>query len=166
MALFGTIDTVRAQAPQNPAFATAWAYIQDLLDAKSAVARRVAALVAGVSEKHELAHGVFAIEQAYLTKARPDGFFESHRKYIDIQVIVSGDEIMEVVDRARIDVRVGYDETKDLIMYVDVPDASSLRVKAGEAAIFFPVDVHMPSLRSGATSMLVRKSVLKVPVNG
>ena len=166
MAIIGSVATVREQAPRTPAFAAAWSYIKELLRSGSAVHARLGALARGESQKHDLANGVFVIEQAYDTKPRAEGFFESHRKYIDIQVIVAGCETMEVVDVARATVRQPYYEERDLIVYEDAADASAMRLTAGEAAIFFPADVHMPSLRLGAEAALVRKSVLKVPVNG
>jgi beta-galactosidase beta subunit len=57
-----------------------------------------------------------------------------------------------------------YVAERDLITYVDGTDASLLRSVAGQVAIFFPVDVHMPSLQLRAAPVLVRKSVVKVPV--
>lgn len=166
MALFGSIATVRAQAPATPVFASAWAYVAQLMEPGSVVHRRMLALAAGASEKHELVQGVVAIEQAYETRLRADTFFETHRKYIDIQIVVSGEEIMEVLDVARASVREPYQEQRDLIMYHDTPLASLLRVRAGDATVFFPVDVHMGGLRTEPNPVLVRKSVLKVPVSG
>jgi biofilm protein TabA len=165
MAIFGSLATVRAQAPQTPAFATAWAYLDRLVEPGSDLNRRILGLAVGASEKHELGGGVFAIEQAYDTKPRAEGFFESHRKYIDIQVVVSGGEIMEVIDRSQATVRDAYLEERDLITYADAPTASPLRLSAGQAAIFFPVDVHMPTLRLGAEAVRVHKSVVKVPIS-
>ncbi len=164
MALFGSAGTVRLQAPQSAVFSTAWAYIEDLLRPGSPVHQRIGGLGAGTSEKHELPNGVFAIEQVYETKPRADGFFESHRKYVDIQVIVAGEETMEVSDIGRAIVKDAYQDSRDLITYTDIVEASLLRVRAGEVAIFFPTDVHMPSLRIGPFPTLVRKSVLKLPV--
>lgn len=165
MALFGSLSTVRAQSPRTPAFAAAWAYLDELARPGTPVQTRVAALAAGASDKRELPAGVFAIEQAYETKPRAEGFFEAHRKYIDIQVIVSGHETMEVADLARAQVREAYQETRDLTVFADVTGASLLRLKAGDAAVFFPADVHMPSLRTDAQAVLVRKVVLKLPVD-
>ena len=165
MALFGSLATVRSQAPSSRAFAAAWLYIDALLQPGSSIERRVAALQAGEVHRNELAEGVVAIEQAYTTKPRAEGFFESHRRFIDIQVIVTGTEIMEVVDVAHAKVRESYNEERDLIIYLDAQGASSLTMPAGHAAIFFPVDVHMPTLIAGEPT-LVRKVVLKVPVNG
>ena len=164
MALFGSLATLRAQAPQTAGFAAAFAYVDDLMLPGSAAHERLRGMNKGDVQKIELSDGAFAVEQVYETKPRADGFFESHRKYIDVQVVVEGEELMEVIDSSRIAVNQPYVPERDLITYLDVTNASQLRVVAGEATIFYPVDVHMPSLRLGAAPVLVRKSVVKVPV--
>lgn len=164
MALFGSLAALRAQAPQTPRFAAAFSYVDDLLREGSPARARIRGIGRGESQRIELGSGVFAIEQVYDTKTRPEGFFESHRKYIDVQVVVEGDEAMEVVDASRITVREPYNPERDLVLYGDVGDASLLRVGAGQATIFFPVDVHMPGLRPLGQAGLVRKTVVKVPV--
>ncbi|MBL9202205.1 MAG: YhcH/YjgK/YiaL family protein [Opitutaceae bacterium] len=164
MALFGTLPTLRAQAPQTPAFAAAFAYVEDLMRPDSPALQRLRAIGRGESKKIELAHGALAIEQVYETKARADGFFESHRKMIDLQVVVEGEELMEVVDLSRVAVRQAYDAEKDYALYADAADASQLKLTPGLAAIFFPPDVHMPTLRLRGVPVLVRKTVVKIPV--
>lgn len=164
MALHGSFAALRAQAPQSPGFTTAFAYVEEILRADSAARSRLRAIAAGDSQKIDLAGGAFAIEQVYETKLRADGFFESHRKYIDVQVVVEGEELMEVADAGRITVRQPYNAERDLIVYEDSTEASQLRVYAGQGTIFFPVDVHMPTLRIRAAPVLVRKTVVKVPV--
>ena len=165
MALFGSLATLRAQAPQTPGFAAAFAYVEDLLRTDSAARARLRGIASGESQKIELSGGAFAIEQVYETRPRAEGFFESHRKYIDVQVIVEGEELMEVVDAARIAAKGAYNPERDLVLYEDCRTASRLHVGAGEATIYFPVDVHMPTLRTGAAPVLVRKTVVKVPVS-
>jgi biofilm protein TabA len=164
MGLFGSLATLRAQAPRSDGFTTAFAYVDELLRDGSAVQARVRGLANGESQKVELGGGAFVVEQVYDTKARADGFFESHRNYIDVQVVLEGEEAMEVCDAARMTVRQPYNAERDLIVYEDSADASLLRVFPGHAAIFFPADVHMPSLRVRAEPVLVRKAVVKVPV--
>lgn len=164
MGLFGSLATLRAQAPANAAFAAAFAYLDDLQREGSPVRSRVRALAAGESQKIDLGDGLFVIEQAYDTKVRADGFFESHRKYIDVQVVLEGEELMEVADASRMTVRQPYHAERDLIVYEDSSEASLLRLSAGQGAIFFPADVHMPSLRIRSEPVLVRKAVVKVPV--
>ncbi len=164
MALFGSLAMLRAQAPRTEGFATAFAYIEELLRADSPVQKRVRALGAGDVQKIDLTGGAFVLEQSYDTKLRADGFFESHRKYIDVQAIFEGEELMEVADISRMTVRQSYQAERDLIIYADTGEASLLRVYPGQAVIFFPDDGHMPTLRIRSDPMRVRKCVVKVPV--
>ena len=164
MAIYGSIDTVRAQSPRTDGFATGFAYLAELFTAGSAVQQRVRALVPGERNKIDLAGGVFVLEEAYETKLRADGFFESHRNFIDIQAIFEGEELMEVADISRMTVRQPYNEKRDLIIFEDSTDATLLRVYAGQAAVFFPADVHMPTMRVRAAGVNVRKCVVKVPL--
>jgi biofilm protein TabA len=164
MALYGSLETVRAQAPRTAGFVTAFNYVEELLRAGSPVQQRVRAIASGDSQKIELSGGAFVIEQVYETKLRADGFFESHRKFIDVQTVFEGEETMEVADIARMTLRQPYNAERDLVVYTDSTDASLLRVFPGQLAVFFPSDVHMPTLRIRHDAVLVRKCVIKVPV--
>jgi YhcH/YjgK/YiaL family protein len=164
MAVYGSIATVRAQAPQRDGFTVAFAYVDELFRAGSPANTRVKAIASGDTVKTELGGGAFVIEQAYETRLRADAFFESHKKFIDVQVILEGEELMEVVDVSRMTVKQPYNEKRDLIIYEDNTDAALLRVHPGEVAVFFPQDAHMPTLRVRAAGVNVRKCVVKVPV--
>lgn len=163
MALFGSLSAVRAQVTKTSGFTTAFAYVEELLRPGSSVQARLRGIPRSESQKIDLGDGVFVMEQVYETKTRAEGFFESHRKYIDVQVVAEGEELMEVIDASRIAVREPYVADRDLIIYQDAVDASLLRAVAGQVAIFFPVDVHMPSLRLRTAPSLVRKAVVKIP---
>jgi biofilm protein TabA len=164
MAFFGTLDTLRAQLVRPEHFAAAFAYVAEALRPGSAAHMRIAQIAAGTTGRVELAGGAFALEQAYLTKSRTEGRWESHRAYIDVQVVVAGEELMEVTDASRLAVAEDLTPQKDLIFYQPFDAGSVLRVHAGEVAVFFPMDAHLPSLRVGAEAALVRKTVVKVPV--
>ena len=164
MALFGTIATIKSQAPRTQAFLAAYAYLDEVFRVGSPAQARLLALTEGQSKRVELTDGVYAMEQVYATKPRAEGVFESHRKYIDLQVLLEGEEILEVIDLARVTVSQAYDAERDYALYADHPEGSRLRLKAGEAAIFYPVDVHMPSVRFADQAVRVRKTVVKIPV--
>ncbi len=155
---------IRAQIAIDVRFTAALNYIAEILRPETVAARRIAGIDIGVTERIDLANGAFALEQVYYTKTRPDGFFESHRKYIDVQVMVAGTELMEVEDVARLVVAESYNEERDFIKYTDTMAASRLRMRAGDVAVFFPADGHMPCLRFD-DPVLVRKTVVKVPVD-
>jgi len=164
MAIFGPFSTVQAQSSSDPRFAAAHRYVADLLDSNSTAFKRLGKIPAGVTERVDLEGGSFALEQVYYAKPRPDVFLESHRKYIDVQVIVAGIERMEVSDINRLTVSQAYLEERDLIKYTDTIATSHLRMEPGNVAIFFPVDGHLSTLLPEAGAVLVRKSVVKVPV--
>ena len=164
MALDGSLATLRQQAPKTEVFAAAFAYLEELTRPGSAAGERARSVAAGKVGKIDLSLGAFSLEQAYETKVRADGFFESHRRYIDLQFVLEGEELLEVADISRMKVRAPYDAERDLITYEDSADVSLLRLFAGEAAIFFPEDVHMPTLRIRSAPVLVHKCVIKLPV--
>lgn len=164
MAIFGPFSTVKAQSANDSRFAAAHAYLADLLDPTSAAFSRLNQIAAGVTERVDLAGGAFALEQVYNAKRRADVFLESHRKYIDVQLVLSGAERMEVIDISRLTVSQPYLAERDLIKYADSTATSHLTMTAGNVAIFFPVDGHLSTLLPDAGSVLVRKSVVKVPV--
>jgi uncharacterized protein, YhcH/YjgK/YiaL family len=163
MALFGSLSSLRSQLVPHAHFDTAFAYLEKVLQPGSPEQARVLAIPVGVTERIELAGGAFAMEQVYLTKPREQGFFESHRAYIDVQVIVRGEELMEVADVAKLAVSEDFTPGKDLIKYQMYNAASIVRVGAGEGAVFFPVDGHMPTLAVEAPAPLY-KTVVKIPV--
>lgn len=164
MALFGSLSVLRAQADPRGLFAPAFAYLEDLFQAGSAAGQRLDSVPVGETRRVELAEGSFALEQVYRSKSRPEGFFESHRNYIDVQVIFAGAEWMEVIGIDHLKVRDIYNPTRDLIIYEDVAGASLLHVSHGHAAIFYPEDGHMPGLSGSAAAAIVKKTVIKVPV--
>ena len=163
MAIFGSVATVHEQLGRSKQFDAAFAYLDDCFHPGSAAGLRLQQMPEGSSERVELTGGTFALEQVYRTKARADGFFESHRAYIDVQVVVSGEEIIEVLDTAGLQVKEDRTPAKDVLIYHMVEAASGLRMRAGDAAVLYPVDGHMPSISTGASG-LVRKIVVKVPV--
>jgi len=165
MALFGRISTVKKQVPHGPAFAAGFAYLQELFRLESSAAARIRALAAGETHRVELAGGAYAMEQVYRSKPRAEGVFESHLGYIDVQVIFEGEELMEVADIGRGFVTKSHHADRDVIFYKDMPGSSVLHLRVGEAAVFFPEDVHMPGLHAASGPVLVRKTVVKVPVS-
>ncbi len=164
MALFGSLATVRKQLAGSPSFDKALAYVEEMLRPGSEAQQRLNAVPTGDTITVQLGDGVFAMEQAYVAKPPAAGRWEAHKVYIDVQVIVSGDEFMEVIDVSRLTVNEDRTPAKDVLFFDNGPECSVLRVGAGDIAVFYPVDAHKPSLAAGEPAVLVRKTVVKVPV--
>ncbi len=166
MALFGSLATVRAQLAPSEKFATAFAYVEACLRAGSPERALLDGLTAEQMQKVELGGGVFALPQACMSF--PAGVptvpkWESHKAYIDVQAVIVGEEIMELSDVGNLTVTEDLRPAKDVLFYAGFTNHSTLRVNAGEVAVFFPIDGHRPLVAPGAP-MLVRKVVVKVPV--
>lgn len=163
MALLGSLDTVRHQLAGTAHFAAAYAYLEQALATGSAVQARIRAVPVGETRRVDLGDGAFALEQAYWTRPREEGRFEAHAALVDLQAIVSGEELMEVTDAGRLVERENLIAERDVRFFADFPGASRWRVASGEIAVFFPIDAHMPSL-AVAAPQIVYKTVVKVPV--
>ncbi|HVU23160.1 MAG TPA: YhcH/YjgK/YiaL family protein [Opitutus sp.] len=164
MALFGSIVTVQAQMPRADRLAAVFDYLADVARPDTTAGKRLRMATEGDALRVELAGGAFALEQVYRTKVRADGFFESHRRYIDVQVVIDGEEWMEIIDVTRAIVRRPYQDERDFIVYENGAAGAVLHVTGGQAAVFFPADVHLPGLCGADGPALVRKTVVKVPV--
>jgi YhcH/YjgK/YiaL family protein len=104
----------------------------------------------------------FAIVQSYTTKPREKGRWEAHRKYADIQYMISGGERMGVAPIERMTVEQAYNGEKDLEFFTSANEAGQFfTVEQGSFTIFLPHDVHMPTLAI-ERPVAVKKVVVKV----
>jgi biofilm protein TabA len=124
--------------------------------------RKLLALSVGETVRTDLPGGAFALSQAYLTKPRVEGKWETHRAYIDIQVVHTGQEFMEISDRAKLTVSEDLTPGKDVIFYHPFEVGSVLRFGSRDVGIYYPTDAHLGGVAIGAPT-LVRKIVVKVP---
>ena len=108
---------------------------------------------------------LYAMVQEYDTKLAGEMRFESHKRYIDIQYILSGAELMKVADITRMTPNTPYDDVKDCTFFQDAADTSVLILQQNDYAIFFPQDIHMPGLAPNEIPAPVRKIVVKVKID-
>lgn len=95
--------------------------------------------------------------QSYDTKDAKECKLESHRKYIDIQIMVEGRESMDLVDISKLTVKEQYDTEKD-VMFWNIPDRMSrTTLTEGDYIILYPENAHR-----GAQKMNESEHVLKI----
>lgn len=88
-----------------------------------------------------------------------DAQLEGHRKHIDIQYVIAGDESMGWAPREGLARAGEYDEESDLEFFEDTP-ASIIRVPPGSFSVFLPTDAHLPLIGDGP----IHKVVVKIAV--
>ena len=162
MAIFGTLTVVKEQV-NNTKFKKAFEYLEEVLKEGTEENKRLLSLPTNTFEKVELDESNFALEQVYNTKNIEDCFFESHRQYIDVQFILEGEEIIEVSDINNLEIDFEYDNDMDLLKYQSSSNSSSIKLKKGDVAIFYPGDAHMPCIQLNKIVKVV-KTVVKVTV--
>jgi YhcH/YjgK/YiaL family protein len=110
---------------------------------------------------------LYAMAQRYQPRNGSDKAmtWESHRKYIDIQYVVSGRERMGCIPLSK-DLKVTrpYDDAGDAALYEHAP-LNLFIVPAGYFALFSPQDVHAPGVAMDPAEGEVLKIVMKVRVD-
>lgn len=104
---------------------------------------------------------LFALTQAYATRPIGEGKLEAHAKYIDIQFIVSGEELIGYAPLKNQTAAQPFDVEKDIGFYEGA--ACFTLLSKGMFAIFFPHDAHLPGRYSEQPNH-VKKIVLKIAV--
>ena len=90
--------------------------------------------------------------------------FESHRKYIDIQYLVSGREMIGVASTETLKVSSPYEESREAALYSKPSEYAKVEMEPGRFAVFFPEDGHMPNCHLGGQQKL-HKIVVKASVD-
>jgi biofilm protein TabA len=87
---------------------------------------------------------------------------ENHRQYIDVQMVVTGEELHVVARQSERNQPVENEITnKDYALYQEVENEFELNLKPGMFVVYFPDDVHRPACsRSGG--METKRVVIKI----
>jgi len=103
----------------------------------------------------------FILVQRYTSRMREVSVWESHRKFIDVQYVVAGEELMGYQTIDALSVFKPYDATSDAALYTG--EGLMIHAGAGTVALFFPQDGHMPGVAVGS-GVPILKVVAKLPV--
>ena len=111
--------------------------------------------------RYELSEGVIVNRQQYYGKTDP--FAESHRDFIDLQIVLKGKEKMGYADLSNLTVRVMDDYNPDIDLakyYVD--DECYYEMSEDSFALIFPEDIHRPGMK--VDDNIIEKVVVKIKV--
>lgn len=113
---------------------------------------------------YQLTPRVKAMVSEYETKEKNEVGFEAHRKNIDIQYLLKGEERIACMPIEKLTETEPFSEEKDAAFYAaEGVVAQTMTIGNGYFAIFFPQDSHMPRLCVDEPRM-VKKVVVKVAV--
>lgn len=104
---------------------------------------------------------IFAIAQHYITKPKHIALWEAHSRYIDIQCIIKGKELIGYTNIENLKPDIDYDPDKDIRFLKGEGDF--LKMTAGMFMILMSHDAHMPSISINEPAY-VKKVVVKVEI--
>lgn len=109
---------------------------------------------------------IFCIVQRYRTKPPEKGKLEAHKKYIDVQYIVKGREIINhCFAPGSLEIEQPYDEKGDKMFFKPPEKMIPVSLSEGTFGIYFPPhDAHMACIQDDGPSD-VHKIVVKVKVS-
>lgn len=99
----------------------------------------------------------------YYTKDS-DWITESHKKYVDIQIILSGEETIKVYNSESTKIKNEYNNDTDCIFY-NVEESnylSKIKLKKDYFCVFYPQDIHQTQIAINNNPILIKKLVFKV----
>jgi biofilm protein TabA len=104
---------------------------------------------------------VFATVTDAATKPFEQTAWESHRKYIDLHLMIRGKEKIGVMDPATAKVTDAYDAAKDLAHYDASANGTYYIADPETLLIFFPQNAHRPGIHADGYDK-VKKLVIKI----
>lgn len=135
-------------------------------DIPEAAKRFILSLTSDIScGRHELGNNIYANVEEYKTKTIQAGKFESHKKYIDIQILLKGHENIFYTNTDNLSILIPYDNAKDIMFYSNsINEKPYLTLDGSNFAVFYPQDAHAPQIKFDLDSEKVLKVVVKIPI--
>lgn len=147
--IFDSIDCLQNYASQHPGLEAAGCFLKrhDLHQLPEG--------------RHEInGDDFFALVSVCEGKGRRKAKLEAHRKYVDVQFCLSGQDLIGIRPVSECaTVLSGYDATKDIMFFKD-PVREWIILQKQQCAVFFPEDAHAPLAGTG----MCKKIVLKIKV--
>lgn len=113
--------------------------------------------------RYKIDEQAYANIEEYNTKNIQQCKFEAHKKYIDIQILLSGTEELDFLPVDGLAISDEYDEHRDIMFFTN-PDKISDRVilEPGKFAMIYPHEAHKPQMSLNGISEQVKKVVVKI----
>ena len=115
--------------------------------------------------RYEISDGIYANVDEYEPKDYENCKFEAHKKYIDIQMVLKGEENLEYRCINGLKISEEYDENRD-IMFFENPEEKSdyVHLTPYKFAFIYPHEAHKPQIKT--VSSHAKKVVVKIKMAG
>lgn len=113
--------------------------------------------------KYQISDTSYANVETYETKKHECCFFEAHKNYADIQILLSGTERIDYADIDKLEIKIPYDANKDIMFFQNsVSESCSVTLDGSNFVFLFPDEAHRPQMSCSDFSQIVKKVVVKI----
>ena len=99
---------------------------------------------------------LFAMVFRYAPQENENPRYETHDEYIDLQCMLSGSETHWYISRKNTTDPTPYNTENDITFYPFSGEGSKLSLSAGDFAVYFPQDAHLPGMADGSAEECIR----------
>ena len=116
--------------------------------------------------RYEIAEDIWANIEEYNTKSELEANLEAHRRYVDVQFLLSGIERINYCCIDGLAELTNYSYQKDIVFYRRPKmELNKLYLNGRNFAIFYPQDAHAPQITRMCLQDNVKKVVVKIGIN-
>jgi YhcH/YjgK/YiaL family protein len=121
-------------------------------------------LAEGIEEGKHILDGdnLFINVTSYETKTPENSVFEAHKKYIDIQVVLEGEEIIGFDAPEALELTKPYSDEADCMFYALGNTYDPVKFGKGKLTVIFPEEPHAPGIAINNAPSKVKKAIFKV----
>ena len=105
---------------------------------------------------------IFINLSEYVNKNVDECLFESHKKYIDIQYVVTGEEYIDLCDQEILKATDDRLDTDDIAFFENTDKFSRADLTEGIFVVIFPGEAHKPCIAPDGKGVKVKKAVAKI----
>lgn len=105
---------------------------------------------------------IFVNLATYVNKNVDECLFESHKKYIDIQYVINGAELIDICDTEILKATDDRLDTDDIAFYENTDTFSTAYLSEGIFVVLFPGEAHRPCVAPDGKGVNVKKAVAKI----
>ncbi len=110
---------------------------------------------------YEIDENNFVNVDVYSPKPHGECRFEAHKKYIDVQMILSGEEEIDIIPTEGLQISEPYDENRD-VMFFEPPlkQPEKIIMQPFKFVLIYPHEAHRPQIKTSFDT--VKKAVAKI----
>lgn len=141
-------------------------YIKNIRKYSNLIPQDVLTFIENLNNDIEIKRHIFKNENyanvdVYSPKPIQDCRFEAHKNYIDVQIMLKGEEEIDITSVDSLEILEQYDENRDVMFfYTHKKPFDKIILSEGKFVLIYPYEAHQPQVKTTCDN--VKKVVCKI----